>query len=53
MVGCVVGFASGLVAVYVGSDRRDLKVGLVGLLGNALIAAFWAVLILLIASGSS
>ena len=53
MIGCVVGFVSALVAVYAGSERRVLKVGLVGLLVNGLIAAFWAATIVLIALGSS
>jgi hypothetical protein len=42
VVGCLVGFALALVAEAVGSDRRDLKIGLAGLVGNALIAAWWA-----------
>jgi hypothetical protein len=42
VVGCLAGFALGLVAEAVGSDRRDLKIGLAGLVGNVLIAAWWA-----------
>jgi hypothetical protein len=38
MVGCLFGFVSALVA---GSDRRELKIGLVGLIANALLAAGW------------
>ena len=42
VIGCLVGFALALVAEAVGSDRRDLKLGLAGLVGNAVIAAGWA-----------
>jgi hypothetical protein len=45
VVGCLAGFTLALVAEAVGSDRRDLRVGLVGLLGNALIAAVWAFIV--------
>jgi hypothetical protein len=41
MVGCLFGFVSALVAEAVGSDRRELKIGLVGLIANALLAAGW------------
>jgi len=50
---CLVGFALGLVALAAGSDRGDLKIGLVGFFGNALIAVFWALLTLAIYLGSS
>ena len=42
VIGCLVGFALAVVAEAVGSDRRDLKLGLAGLVGNAVIAAGWA-----------
>lgn len=52
VVGCLTGFALALVAEAFGSDRRDLKVGLVGLLGNALIAAWWAFIVFAAWAGS-
>lgn len=39
---CLVGFALALLAEAVGSERRDLKLGLAGLVGNAVIGAGWA-----------
>ena len=42
VVACAVGFALALVAEAVGSDRRDLRLGLAGLVGNAVIVAGWA-----------
>jgi hypothetical protein len=53
VVGCLVGFACGLVAETVGSDRRDLRIGLAGLVGNALIAAGWAFIVVALWLGSS
>lgn len=53
VVGCLIGFASGLVAEAVGSDPRDLKVGLAGLVGNALVAAGWAFVVVALWLGSS
>lgn len=42
VVACLIGFTLALVAETLGSDRRDLKLGLAGLVGNAVIAAGWA-----------
>jgi hypothetical protein len=52
LVGCLVGFALALVAEAAGSDRRDLRIGLAGLIGNALIAAWWALLFVAAWTGS-
>jgi hypothetical protein len=52
VVGCLVGFALALVAEAAGSDRRELRIGLAGLIGNALIAAWWAVLFVAAWTGS-
>jgi hypothetical protein len=52
VVGCLAGFALALVAEAVGSDRRDLKVGLAGLVGNALIATSWAFIVFAAWTGS-
>ena len=53
MAGCLVGFAAALVAEAVGSNRRDLRIGLAGLVGNALIAAGWAFGVVALWLGSS
>jgi hypothetical protein len=53
MVGCLVGFVSPLVAKAVGSDRRDLQIGLVGLVANALLAAGSAFTVVALFLGSS
>jgi hypothetical protein len=53
MVGCLVGFVSALVAKAVGSDRRDLQIGHVGLVANALLAAGWAFTVVALLLGSS
>lgn len=53
MVGCLVGFVSALIAEAVGSDRRDLQIGLVGLVLNALLAAGWAFAMVALFLGSS
>lgn len=52
-VACLVGFALALVAEAVGSDRRDLRIGLAGLVGNALVAAWWGVVLVGVWLGSS
>ena len=53
MVGCLFGFVSALVAEAVGSDRRDLRIGLVGLVANAFLAAGWAFAMVALLLGSS
>ena len=53
MVVCLVGFVSALVAEAVGSDRRDLQIGLIGLVANALLAAGWAFAMVALLLGSS
>ena len=52
LVGCLAGFGFALVAEAAGTDRRDLRLGLAGLLANLLIAAFWAVLVVAAYTGS-
>lgn len=52
VVACLAGFVLGLVAEVVGSDRRDLRVGLAALVGNVLMAAFWAFVVVAAWSGS-
>jgi hypothetical protein len=52
-VACLTGFALGLVAEAVGSNRRDLRIGLAGLVGNALVAAGWGFAIVALWLGSS
>jgi hypothetical protein len=53
MAGCVVGFGSALVAEAIGSNRRDLRIGLAGLVGNAVVAAGWAFAVVALWLGSS
>jgi 4-amino-4-deoxy-L-arabinose transferase-like glycosyltransferase len=52
VVACLVGFALALVAEAFGSDRRDLRIGLAGLVGNAVIAAGWAFVVVAALIGS-
>jgi hypothetical protein len=50
VVSCLVGFALALVAEASGSERRYLRMGLVGLVSNAVIATGWAIAFVLIAA---
>ena len=45
VVACLAGFGFALAVEAAGTERRDLRLGLAGLVANLLIAAFWAVLI--------
>jgi hypothetical protein len=42
---CVAGFALAVLAEASGTDRGDLRLGLVGLCANLLVAIFWATLV--------
>lgn len=53
VVASLTGFVLALVAEAVGSNRRDLRIGLFGLVGNALVAAGWGLLLAGAALGSS
>jgi hypothetical protein len=53
VVASLTGFALALVAEAVGSNRRDLRIGLFGLVGNTLVAAGWGLLLAGLALGSS
>ena len=53
VLACLTGFALALIAEAVGSNRRDLRIGLVGLIGNALVAAGWAFTMVGLLLGSS
>lgn len=53
VVACLAGFTVGVVAQAVGSDRRELRVGLAGLLANAAIAVAWGFTFLAALLGSS
>ena len=48
----LVGFGSAVVAESAGTDRHDLKLGLVGLTANLVIAAFWALVVVAALTGS-
>lgn len=43
VVACLVGFGVAIAVEAAGTDRRDLRLGLAGLVANLLIAMFWAV----------
>ena len=51
-VACLTGFALALIAEAFRSDRGELKIGLAGLVGNALIAAWWAFIVVAAWAGS-
>lgn len=53
VVACLVGFGFALSVEAAATERRDLRLGLAGLVANLLIAAFWAVLIVGALLGSS
>lgn len=45
VVACLVGFGLAIAVEAAGTDRRDLRLGLAGLVANLLIATFWAYVI--------
>ncbi len=45
VVACLVGFGVAITVEAAGTDRRDLRLGLAGLVANLLIAVFWAVVV--------
>lgn len=53
VVACLVGFGFAIAVEAAGTDRRDLRLGLAGLVANLLIATFWAVVIVGAFLGSS
>ena len=53
VVACLVGFGFAIAVEAAGTDRRDLRLGLAGLVANLLIATFWAVVIVGVFLGSS
>jgi hypothetical protein len=50
---CLVGFGVAIAVEAAGTDRRDLRLGLAGLVANLLIATFWGVVIVGAFLGSS
>jgi hypothetical protein len=52
-VACVIGFGSAIAVEASGTDRRELRLGLAGLVANLLIATFWALVIVGLLLGSS
>jgi hypothetical protein len=52
VVACLVGFAVAVTVEAAGTDRRDLRLGLAGLIANLLIATFWAVVVVAAYAGS-
>ncbi|MGH3070914.1 MAG: hypothetical protein ACRDNB_01430 [Gaiellaceae bacterium] len=53
VVACLVGFGVAIAVEAAGTDGRDLRLGLAGLVANLLIATFWAVVIVGLFLGSS
>ena len=49
---CVAGFSLATLAETTGTDRRDLRVGLAGLLTNLMVGAFWALIVVAAYAGS-
>ena len=45
VVACLVGFGVALTVEAAGTDRRDLRLGLAGLVANLLITMFWAAVV--------
>ncbi len=52
VVCCVAGFGLAIVAEASGADRRDLRLGLAGLIASLLIGTFWVVLVFAAWTGS-
>lgn len=47
---CLTGFVSAIVAEGLGSERRVMRLGLAGLIGNLVVASLWAMVTLSILS---
>ncbi len=52
VVACLVGFGFAIAVEAVGTDRRDLRLGLAGLVANVVIATLWALVIMAAYVGS-
>ena len=50
MACCLTGFALAIVAEALGSERRVLRLGLAGLIGNLVVASLWVLVFLSVMS---